>query len=69
MQRYQTTTGSFLEHLASKRRSSGANYARKREAPVQAQATPRRRFLNSSPRLRSHKKITNFLILVERPVL
>lgn len=54
-------TGSFSEHLACKRRSSGANYVRRREAAKQplADAT----LPNSypwSPRSQSHKKLTNF---------
>lgn len=58
MQSNVMTTGSFSEHLACKRRSSGANYVRRREAADQA--TPsRRRSPNSSPRLRSHKKYNN----------
>lgn len=31
----ETATGSFSEHLACKRRSSGANYVRRREAAEQ----------------------------------
>lgn len=50
MQSNVTTTGSFSEHLACKQRSSGANYARKREAAVQSKqplATPFSKFLPS----------------------
>lgn len=60
MQSDVTTTGSFSEHLACKQRSSGANYARRREAavrPKQPLATPFSKFL---PSLEAIKNITNF---------
>lgn len=62
MQSIETATGSFSEHLACKRRSSGANYVRRREAAEQATPSGRRFAIQIPPLVvRNHKKYNEFL--------
>lgn len=69
MRSIETATGSFSEHLACKRRSSGANYVRRREATERATPSGRRFAIQIPPLVEEAiKNITNFWISIVRPV-